>query len=99
MSYLSYMSNTSYLSFLTRIRGKKSEIKMENLFRQAERQTEQQSDKATERQTDRQNTRQKLRESDRKKDRNIIIQWAPLNGITLGQRETDSNNRLILISE
>ncbi len=27
------------------------------------------------------------------------LQCAPLNGITLGQRETDSNNRLILISE
>ncbi len=24
-------------------------------------------------------------------------QWTPLNGITLGQRETDSKNRLILI--
>jgi hypothetical protein len=28
-----------------------------------------------------------------------IIQWAPLNGITLGPRETDSYSRLILISE
>ncbi len=28
-----------------------------------------------------------------------LILWAPLNGITLGQRETDNNNRLILISE
>jgi len=28
-----------------------------------------------------------------------LIQWAPLNGITLGPRETDSYNRLILISE
>ena len=27
------------------------------------------------------------------------IQWAPLNGITLGPRETDSFNRLILLSE
>jgi hypothetical protein len=27
------------------------------------------------------------------------IQWAPLNGITLGPRETDSYIRLILISE
>ncbi len=27
------------------------------------------------------------------------IQWAPLNGITLGPRETDSYKRLILISE
>jgi hypothetical protein len=30
---------------------------------------------------------------------NFKIQWAPLNGITLGPRETDSYNRLILISE
>ena len=59
MSYSSYMSNTSYLSFLTRIREKKSEIKMENLDRQTERQTEQQSDKATER-----------KEKDRTQDRN-----------------------------
>jgi hypothetical protein len=28
-----------------------------------------------------------------------IIQWKPLNGITLGQRQIDSNNRLIIISE
>ncbi len=26
------------------------------------------------------------------------IQWKPLNGITLGQRQIDSNNRMILIS-
>jgi hypothetical protein len=25
------------------------------------------------------------------------LQWKPLNGITLGQRQIDSNNRLILI--
>ena len=30
---------------------------------------------------------------------NYLIQWAPLNGITLGLRETDSYNPLILISE
>ncbi len=29
----------------------------------------------------------------------VGLQRAPLNGITLGQRETDSNNRLILISD
>jgi hypothetical protein len=29
----------------------------------------------------------------------VKVQWAPLNGITLGQRKTDSNNRMILISE
>ncbi len=29
----------------------------------------------------------------------IYLQWKPLKGITLGQRLTDSNNRLIRISE
>jgi hypothetical protein len=29
----------------------------------------------------------------------MTIQWELLNGITLGPRETDSYNRLILISE
>jgi hypothetical protein len=29
----------------------------------------------------------------------LTVQWAPLNGITLGPRETDSYNRLILISK
>jgi hypothetical protein len=29
----------------------------------------------------------------------LLIQWKPLNGITLGQKETDSNNRLIIIRE
>jgi hypothetical protein len=29
---------------------------------------------------------------------NVITVEAKLNGITLGQRQTDSNNRLILIS-
>ena len=29
----------------------------------------------------------------------LVIQWAPLKGITLGPRETDSYNPLILISE
>ncbi len=33
------------------------------------------------------------------KQSNNIIQWAPLNGITLGQSKTDSNNRLMLISK
>jgi hypothetical protein len=28
-----------------------------------------------------------------------VLQWTPLNGITLGLRETDSYSRLILISE
>jgi hypothetical protein len=27
----------------------------------------------------------------------IVIQWKLLNGITLGQRQTDSNNQLIII--
>ncbi len=38
-----------------------------------------------------------------KKNYNIVfkneVQWAPLNGMTLGPRETDSYNRLILISK
>jgi hypothetical protein len=34
----------------------------------------------------------------KKKCPSYLIQWRPLNGITLGQRQTDSNNRLILIS-
>ncbi len=29
----------------------------------------------------------------------VKIQWKPLNGITLGQRETDTNNQMMLISE
>ncbi len=29
----------------------------------------------------------------------ITVQWHPLNRITLGQRQTDSYNRLIIISE
>jgi hypothetical protein len=29
----------------------------------------------------------------------IYLQWAPLYGITLEQRETDNNNQLILISK
>jgi hypothetical protein len=29
----------------------------------------------------------------------FTIQWGPINGITLELRETDSYNRLILISE
>jgi hypothetical protein len=33
----------------------------------------------------------------KKKCPSYLIQWRPLNGITLGQRQTDSNNRLILI--
>ncbi len=33
------------------------------------------------------------------KKNTYIIQWAPLNEITLGQRETDSNNGLILTSD
>ncbi len=32
------------------------------------------------------------------KKNTYVIQWAPLNGITLGQRETDSNNGLFLTS-
>ncbi len=28
-----------------------------------------------------------------------LIQWKPLNGITLGQREIDSNSRMMLIRE
>jgi hypothetical protein len=35
-----------------------------------------------------------------RKDFDVLeLQWAQLNGITLGQRETDSYNQLILISE
>jgi hypothetical protein len=30
---------------------------------------------------------------------NSIIQWKPLNGIAMGQRQIDSNKRLIPISE
>jgi hypothetical protein len=29
----------------------------------------------------------------------LILQWKPLNGITLGQRQTDSDNRSLLITE
>jgi hypothetical protein len=29
----------------------------------------------------------------------IVFLWVPLNGITLGQRETDSNNQLVLKDE
>ncbi len=28
----------------------------------------------------------------------ICVQWKPINGITVGQRQTDSNNGLIIIS-
>ncbi len=29
----------------------------------------------------------------------MLQQWIPLNGITLGQRQTDINNQLIIISK
>ena len=29
----------------------------------------------------------------------FVIQWKPLNGITLGLRETDSNNQMMLIGK
>jgi hypothetical protein len=30
---------------------------------------------------------------------NLVVQWKPLNVISLGQRETDNINRMILISK
>ena len=40
----------------------------------------------------------KPKSSHRSQSRDIVILWKPLNWITLGQRQTDSNNQLILIS-